>query len=74
MVCRATIVRLLITAVVLPIIVLITLGVSQLLSAMNDAVGAAWLARVALVGGVFWLIDLVLLLIALGINAADQQE
>ena len=61
-------------AIIVPMIVLLLLGAGKLLAAMGDLVGAAWLDRLALAGGVWWAIDLVLLLVVLGVNAIDRPE
>lgn len=55
----------------LPIALVIVLGVSRLLAAMQDGAGAAVLDRIALGLGIVWGIDLVVLLLALGIRALD---
>jgi hypothetical protein len=64
------------TAIVTPMMVLIVFGAGRLLGSMGDATGAVWLSRLAVLGGLVWTIGLVLLLVALGINAArpDNEE
>lgn len=56
----------------LPIALVIVLGVARLLSAMQDANGAAALDRIALGLGILWALDLVILLLALGIRALEN--
>jgi ABC-type transport system involved in multi-copper enzyme maturation permease subunit len=60
---------LLVIAVLLPIALSVTWGVSQLLAAMQDASWAAIVQRTGLVIAVVWVIDLICLLLALAINA-----
>lgn len=55
-------------------VVLILCGTGQLLGSMGDATGARWLGRLALLGGCVWGIGLVLLVVALGINALERQD
>jgi hypothetical protein len=56
-------------ACILPVAITIVLAVGKLLGAMQDAVGAAALDRVALAVGILWGIGLVCLLVAQGINS-----
>jgi hypothetical protein len=56
-------------ACTLPMSIAIVLAVGRLLSAMQDASGAAVLDRVALAIGILWAIDLVCLLVAQGLNS-----
>lgn len=56
----------------LPIALVIVLGVARLLSAMQDANGAAVLDRIALGLGILWALDLVILVLALGIRALEN--
>jgi len=60
---------LLIVAVLLPIALSVSWGVSQLLAAMNDAEWAAIVQRTGLVAAVVWVVVLICLLLALAINA-----
>jgi hypothetical protein len=55
-------------AVLLPIATCVVFGVGMLLKAMNDASGGACLLRVALGGGIAWVIDLICLLLVLGVD------
>ena len=65
---------LLLAAIVVPMVVLVLLGVGKLLATMGDLTGATWLDRLALAGGMIWGIDLILLLLALSVNAVDRPE
>ena len=71
---RKVLIGLLVAAIIVPMVVLVLLGVGKLLAAMGDMAGALCVDRLALAGGVFWGIDLILLLLALGMNAADRSE
>jgi hypothetical protein len=53
--------------IILPIGICVTLGAAQLLSAMGDVAGGAVLGWIALGVGIFWVIDLLCLLLALGL-------
>jgi hypothetical protein len=61
-------------AVLLPIAILVVLGTGELLGAMDDALGEAVLHRIALAGGVLWVIDLLGLLLVLALNSLDNGE
>ncbi len=74
MISRTVLAGLVFVAMIAPMVVLVLLGVGKLLAAMGDTTGAVWLERLALVGGVGWGIDLVLLLVALGVNATFRLE
>jgi hypothetical protein len=65
---RRALVVLIAVALVLPIVTLILLGTSRLLSAMDDQAGAGVLDRLALAAGVLWAIDLVVLVIVQGLH------
>ena len=69
MISRKYISCLLIVAVLLPIALSVSWGVSQLLAAMNDAEWAAIVQRTGLVAAVVWVVVLICLLLALAINA-----
>jgi hypothetical protein len=49
-------------------------AIGRLLLAMGDAGGAVVLNRLALAGGVLWVIDLVLLVFVLGLRALEPRE
>jgi hypothetical protein len=65
--------RLLLTMVfagiLVPITLCVVLGVAALLSQMGDAVGGGVLYRIALAGGIFWVVDLICLLLLLAIGS-----
>lgn len=65
---RKILVGLVVAALVLPIVICVVLGVARLLAAMQDAAGAAALDRIALGVAILWVLDLIALLIALGVN------
>lgn len=70
---------LLVVALVLPIALAVLLGVSALLGAMGDALGARVLGWIGLALGVVWMVDLVCLVIvqawgALVDRTVDSQE
>ena len=64
--------RLLLLAVLLPVALSVVLGTGHLLRSMNDIVWGNVLLRVALLGGLAWLVTLVLLLFALAARAAGS--
>jgi hypothetical protein len=59
----AATVALLVVALVLPIALVLVLGVSALLGAMGDVLGARVLGWIGLAVGVVWLVDLVCLVL-----------
>lgn len=65
--------RLLVTliaaGILLPITLCVVLGVAALLVQMGDAAGGAVLYRIALAGGILWIIDLICLVLASAISA-----
>lgn len=67
--CRRVLTGLLLTAIVMPIADILVLGLGRLLAAMGDQAGAAVLDRIALAGGLLWVVSLVLLLLTLGFRA-----
>lgn len=56
-------------AVLLPVALCVVLGIAVLLAQMGDAAGAAVLYRIALAGGILWVIDLIFLVLALAIGS-----
>ncbi|MFZ1934668.1 MAG: hypothetical protein WCB27_15300 [Thermoguttaceae bacterium] len=56
-------------AVLLPVALCVVLGIAALLAQMGDAAGAAVLYRIALAGGILWVIDLIFLVLALAIGS-----
>lgn len=65
---------LLIVAIVLPMAICVFVGVAALLAAMEDAAAATVLGRLALAGGLAWVIDLVGLVVVLAIKALGDDE
>jgi hypothetical protein len=61
-------------AVIFPIAICLFLAVASLLSAMGDASGAWALRWVGLICGIVWVLDLILLVIALAINALSKPD
>ena len=55
---------LLLLALALPIVILVLWGISRLLDAMADPVGAVAVGRIALAATIVWILDLVLLVVA----------
>ena len=60
---------LVVVAVLLPITLCVVLGVAALLAQMGDAAGGAVLNRIALAGGILWVIDLIFLVLAMAIGS-----
>jgi len=61
-------------AIILPIAICLILAVAALLSAMGDATGGGALRWIGLACGIVWTLDLILLVIALGVNALSEPE
>ena len=59
---------LVVAAVLLPIGLSVVLGVASLLGQMGDTIGGCVLHRIALAGGILWIIDLICLVLALAIG------
>ena len=68
MVSRSVLTVLVAAGFVIPVAIAVVMGVGRLLGAMQDAAGAAVLDRVALAIGILWVLDVVCLVLALGIN------
>jgi hypothetical protein len=60
---------LVVAALLLPITICVILGIGRLLVVMSDEAGGAVLDRVALGCGILWILDLVFLSVAVGINS-----
>ena len=71
---RRILTALVVVALLLPIVVTVLLAVSRLLFAMDDAVGAAVLNRLALGAGILWGLDLIVLLIAQGVQSTLRPD
>ena len=65
---RRFVLTLISVTIFLPIILCVVLGVAALLDAMGDTVGGGVLHRIALAGGVLWVVDLIGLVLVLAIN------
>ena len=62
------VVALVAAAILLPITICVVVGVAALLVGMGDQWGGAVLLRIALAGGILWIIDLVCLVLLLAIG------
>jgi hypothetical protein len=72
---RRAIFYLLLLALALPIIFIVLLGISHLLDAMADPVGALAVGRIALAAAIIWVVDLVLLVVAQALSSlVDRPE
>ena len=69
MITQKLVFRLLLLAVLLPVALSVVLGTGHLLRSMNDMIWGNVLLRVALLGGLAWLVTLILLLFALAVRA-----
>lgn len=61
-------------ACLLPIVLAVLGGTAALLSALGDVTGAAVVGRVALVAGLVWVVNLVILVLTLGIRAVGASS
>ena len=59
---------LIVATILLPIVLCVVLGVAALLDAMGDSAGGLVLHRVALFGGILWVVDLICLVLVLAIG------
>jgi hypothetical protein len=59
---------LVVAAVLLPIMLCVVLGIASLLDAMADSLGGLVLRRIALAGGILWVIDGICLVLVLAIG------
>ena len=60
--------------ILVPITLCVVLGVAALLAQMGDAAGGAVLYRIALAGGILWVVDLICLLLLLAIGSLSWAE
>ncbi len=68
---------LLTVAILMPIVICVVVGVAALLGGMGDIAGGAALHRVAMGGGILWVIDLICLLLVLAmgtLHGPDEPE
>lgn len=63
---------LLLSALLLPMGICLTIGVARLLSAMGDVAGARVLDRLALAGGMLWTLTLISMVIVQGALLLDE--
>jgi hypothetical protein len=61
-------------AIILPIAICLILGVSSLLSAMGDTSGGGVLRWVGLSCGMLWVLNLILLVLAISINSLSESN
>jgi hypothetical protein len=62
-------VGLILSGILLPIALCVILGVAALLVQMGDTAGGGVLYRVALAGGILWIVNLVCLVLGLAVNS-----
>lgn len=74
MISRKLLVRLIFTALALPVVLVVVGATAMLLASMGDSTGAKVLGYVALAVGIAWLTILVLLLVAQAIRAVEQDD
>jgi hypothetical protein len=67
-------VGLILAGIFLPIALCVVLGVAALLIQMGDAEGGAVLYRIALAGGILWIMDLVCLVLVLAVNSLRRPD
>jgi len=71
---RRVLLGLVTAACVLPVAITVVVTVAWLLAQMHDAAAAAVLDRVALAIGILWVIDLIVLVVALAIHALGPPD
>ena len=71
---RTILAILLALAIFLPVAQGVLFWVANLLAAMDDSTGASFAERLMLGLGVFWVLDLILLLVALGMNSLASRD
>lgn len=74
MISRRILLGLVTAAGVLPVAITVVVTVAWLLAQMHDGAAAAVLDRVALALGILWVIDLILLVVALAIHAIGPPD
>lgn len=74
MISKRTLLSLVAAVLLLPIAIVLVLGVRSLLVAMGDAAGGLALDRVNLGLGLIWVLGVIVLLLALGVNASLTDE
>ncbi|MGD0899300.1 MAG: hypothetical protein ABR915_15795 [Thermoguttaceae bacterium] len=68
------IVALVAAGLVLPIVISVLLALAELLAVMGDVAGGIVLRYLALAGGIGWILVLVCLLLAQGLNALTDSD
>jgi hypothetical protein len=68
------ILALIVAAILLPITLCVVLGVASLLDAMGDSLGGLILRRIALAGGILWVIDGICLVLVLALGALRRPD
>jgi hypothetical protein len=71
---QRAILGLIVGALGLPIVICVLLGLSYLLTAMNDQAGAVAVGRFCLAAAALWAINLIALVIAFAINSLDRHD
>lgn len=61
-------------AIILPIAICLILAVASLLTAMGDTTGGGAMKWIGLSCGIVWALDLILLVLALGVNALGKSD
>ncbi len=74
MITQKLVLRLLFLAVLLPVALSVVMATGHLLRSMEDVLWGTILLRIALSGGIVWLITLVLLLLALAGRVAGSAD
>jgi len=71
---KAVVLLLLVGALILPVAISVLFGLAKLLVAMDDPSGGEALSWIALAAGVFWVLDLVSLVIVLAIHSLASDD
>ncbi|MCA9246367.1 MAG: hypothetical protein KDA42_04600 [Planctomycetales bacterium] len=71
---RTILAILLVLALLLPVTQGVLFWVANLLAGMDDTSGAAFTQRLSLAIGVFWMLDLIVLVLAMAVNSLSQRE
>jgi len=74
LVSRRWLIQLVVAALLLPIVICVVVGVGRLLAGMADTAGATVLEYLALGVGILWLIDLIVLVVLLALDAAARDD
>jgi hypothetical protein len=71
---RRVAVGLIVTAVLLPMLLVGLLGTGRLLAALGDEPGAYWIDRIALIAGLLWGLDLICVVLWLALDRLGMDE